>query len=379
MYKLRGGFIKKYLSFFIIVGAIMIHPGTRVFAEPALPSAVRNLAQKAFAQKTAAEVRQFFEKNIATLPNAQAQVQALMLLADYEQYHGNYSNAAECYRRAAGLDTSEGKTELLLDAVRALLCGGGFDSARSLLSEIAAGLPVSDDDPYYRRAAVYDTWRLLAEDRADRAVPLITAYTKKKAFAEYHPALLFTLWWVNGDEEAKQRLLKEYPSGMEAAAVNGTVTVQPSTFWYLMPKSGLAQQPVTGGTESKAGTVSKTEIALAQQSKQNNSSPQPTGTTSATQSVTQSTKTGTVQSAKAATAEETHAKPTHYQLGFYKTKKYAEALAADLQKKQFTPIIKEETRPSGTVYFAVLVKENAAGDMGLRLKDAGYEAFPIFP
>ena len=154
MYKLRGGFIKKYLSFFIIVGAIMIHPGTRVFAEPALPSAVRNLAQKAFAQKTAAEVRQFFEKNIATLPNAQAQVQALMLLADYEQYHGNYSNAAECYRRAAGLDTSEGKTALLLDAVRALLCGGSFDSARSLLTEIAAALPVSDDDPYYRRAAV---------------------------------------------------------------------------------------------------------------------------------------------------------------------------------------------------------------------------------
>lgn len=158
----------------------MINAGTGVFAEPALQPAVQTLAQKAFAQKTAAEVRQFFEKNIATLPNAQAQVQALTFLADYEQYHGNYSNAAECYRRAAGLDTSEGKTELLLDAVRALLCGGSMDSARSLLSEIAAALPVSDEDPYYRRAAVYDTWRLLAEDRADRAVPLITAYTKKK-------------------------------------------------------------------------------------------------------------------------------------------------------------------------------------------------------
>lgn len=365
MYKLRGGFIKKYLSFFIIVGAIMIHPGTRVFAEPALPSAVRNLAQKAFAQKTAAEVRQFFEKNIATLPNAQAQVQALMLLADYEQYHGNYSNAAECYRRAAGLDTSEGKTALLLDAVRALLCGGSFDSARSLLTEIAAALPVSDDDPYYRRAAVYDTWRLLAEDRADRAVPLITAYTKKKAFEDYHPALLFTLWWVNGDEDAKQRLLKEYPSGMEAAAVNGTVTVQPSTFWYLMPKSTLAQQPVIGGADTKTGAARKTEVISAQPSKQSNPSPQSAATAA--------------QSEKAAATEETHAKPTYYQLGFYKTKKYAEALAADLQKKQFIPIIKEETRPSGTVYFAVLVKENAAGDMGLRLKDAGYEAFPIFP
>jgi len=328
-------FRKIYFSFIVAGAMLIINAGTGVFAEPsepALQSSVQTLAQKAFAQKTEAAVRQFFEKNLATLPNAQAKVQALTLLADYEEHNGNYSNAASCYRQAAGFNTSDKKTALLLDAVRALLCGGSLDSARSLLSEIAAALPVSDEDPYYRRAAVYDTWRLLAEERADRAVPLITAYTKKKSFSEYHSALLFTLWWINDDEDAKQRLLKEYPAGMEAAAVNGTVTVQPSTFWYLMPRSGLAQQAIAGGSASKIAAVSETPL-----------------------------------------------KPSYYQLGFYKTKKYAEALAADLQKKHFTPIIKEETRPSGTVYFAVLVKENAAGDMGLRLKDAGYEAFPIFP
>ena len=348
----------------------MINAGTGVFAEPSEPAlqpVVQTLAQKAFAQKTDAAVRQFFEKNLATLPNVQAKVQALMLLADYEQHNGNYSNAADCYRRAAEFDTTDKKTAHLLDAVRVLLCGGSMDSARSLLSEIAAALPVSDEDPYYRRAAVYDTWRLLAEDRAARAVPLITAYPKKKAFSEYHPALLFTLWWVNGDEDAKQRLLKEYPAGMEAAAVNGTVTVQPSTFWYLMPRSELAQKPAAGSTASKTGTVSKTGTSSE-------------ATKAPGQSSTASKAEATpAQSSKPAAGSETQAKPSYYQLGFYKTKKYAEALAADLQKKHFTPIIKEETRPSGTVYFAVLVKENAAGDMGLRLKDAGYEAFPIFP
>ena len=342
----------------------MIHAGAEGFAEPSEPAlqpAVQTLAQKAFAQKTEADVRQFFEKNLAVLPNAQAKVQALTLLADYEQYNGNYSNAADCYRQAAGFDTTDKKTALLLDAVRVLLCGGSMDSARSLLSEIAAALPVSDEDPYYRRAAVYDTWRLLAEDRADRAVPLITAYTKKKAFSEYHPALLFTLWWVNGDEDAKQRLLKEYPAGMEAAAVNGTVTVQPSTFWYLMPRSGLAQKSAAGSTASKTGSSSEATKASVQSS------------------AASKTEAASAQSSKPAAGSETQARAAYYQLGFYKTKKYAEALAADLQKKHFTPIIKEETRPSGTVYFAVLVKENAAGDMGLRLKDAGYEAFPIFP
>ena len=345
----------------------MIHAGAEGFAEPALQPVVQTLAQKAFAQKTEADVRQFFEKNLAVLPNAQAKVQALMLLADYEQHNGNYSNAADCYRRAAEFVTTDQKTALLLDAVRVLLCGGSMDSARSLLSEIAAALPVSDEDPYYRRAAVYDTWRLLAEDRADRAVPLITVYTKKKAFSEYHPALLFTLWWVNGDEDAKQRLLKEYPAGMEAAAVNGTVTVQPSTFWYLMPRSGLAQQPAADSSASKTSTSSKARTSSE------------TTKASVQSSAASKAEAASTQSSKPAAVSETQAKPSYYQLGFYKTKKYAEALAADLQKKHFTPIIKEETRPSGTVYFAVLVKENAAGDMGLRLKDAGYEAFPIFP
>ena len=343
---------------------MIINAGTGVFAEPSEPAlqpAVQTLAQKAFAQKTDAAVRQVFEKNLATLPNAQAKVQALTLLADYEQHNGNYSNAADRYRQAAEFDTTDKKTSLLLDAVRVLLCGGSMDSARSLLSEIAAALPVSDEDPYYRRAAVYDTWRLLAEDRADRAVPLITAYTKKKAFSEYHPALLFTLWWVNGDEDAKQRLLKDFPSGMEAAAVNGTVTVQPSTFWYLMPRSGLAQKSAAGSTASKTGSSSEATKASVQSS------------------AASKTEAASAQSSKPAAGSETQARAAYYQLGFYKTKKYAEALAADLQKKHFTPIIKEEMRPSGTVYFAVLVKENAAGDMGLRLKDAGYEAFPIFP
>ena len=78
-------------------------------------------------------------------------------------------------------------------------------------------------------------------------------------------------------------------------------------------------------------------------------------------------------------ADTVQAKALYYQLGFYKTKQYAERLAEELQKKQFRPIIKEETRPSGTVYFAVLIEENAAGDIMLRLKDAGYEAFPVFP
>lgn len=320
----------------------LLAAGMGIADDTAVKASVQKLAQKAFAQKNEAAIREAFEKNLTNLPTKQEQQQALLILAEYERHAGSYANAAAHYRQAAKLDTNS-STEILLEAVRTLLCGADFNSARSLLSEIAAALPVSEENPYYRTAAVYDAWRLLAEDRADRAVPLIAAYTKKKAFTEYHPALLFTLWWVNGNEEAKRRLLKEFPSSMETAAVQGSVTVQPSAFWYLMPRSGDAFEQQEA---SAANQGSDTEV---------------------------------IRSSDAKAGQEKQSKPLYYQLGFYRIKKYAESLAADLRKNNFIPLIKEETRPSGTVYFAVLVEENAAGDIGLRLKGAGYEAFPIFP
>lgn len=361
MYNRQYNSLKKYLFFILFFAAsfFVTHTGSNIAAEEALQPAVRELAQKAFSQKNEAAVRQVFEKNLAKLPNAQAQCQALTLLAEYELYNNRYSQAAEHYRQAAALNTDL-KTALQLEAVRIFLCGGSFDAARSLLSAIAAELPVSDENSYYRTAAVYDAWRLLAEDQTDRALSLINTYTKKKSFSDYHPALLFTLWWMNGDEKAKQRLLKEYPSGMEAAAIRGTVTVQPSTFWYLMPRNSQAPAQSTGTVlpqPAKTAAAQNVPIQSAEASAPNTAAQEPV---------------------KQSTASETSS-PLYYQLGFYRTEKYAEALAADLQKKHFVPIIKEELRPSGTVYFAVLVKENEAGDMGLRLKAAGYEAFPIFP
>lgn len=297
------------------------------FAEELLHPAVQELVQTAFEQKTESEVRQFFEKNMVTLPNRRAHIQALTLLAAYEYQCGNYSNAAACYERAVVLDPTECKYELLLDAMQAFLCGGEYDRAGVVLHRILADLTRSSNEAYRRRAAVYKVWLLLAEDGADTAVPLITEYINDASFAVYHPALLFTLWWISGNEKIKERLQKSYPSSIEAAAVTGTVTLYPSTFWYLMPKGAIV--------EKGDGNVSVTQ--------------------------------------------DNAARASYYQIGFYKTKRYAQALVDDLRKKHFTPIIKEEVRPSGTLYFAVLVQENESGTMGILLKNAGYEAFPVFP
>lgn len=310
--------------------------------DPLLP-AVRRLAEKAFAQKTEEAIRQTFKTGLAALTEPQARCQALALLAEYERHIGNYQAASGFYRQAAAL-CKPTNTMLLLEAVKTLLGSGDFETAASLLNTILTDIPHNDADPLYRTAAVYETWRLLAQDRSDLALPVIRSYLQKKAFSDYHPALLFTLWWTASDETAKQRLLKEFPAAIETAAVQGNVTVLPSQFWYLMPK-----------------TVEETNVYTA--SKILNSE----------------AHHAAAQAATDASRHEKQTKPLYYQLGFYRTKKYAENFAENLRKKNFTPLIKEEKRPSGTVYFAVLVEENTLGDMGLRLKDAGYEAFPIFP
>lgn len=349
MHKGRFFLVRRGWCVFFTAALILLYAQEAAFADQNTLPIVQHFMQEVFAQKTDAEVRRFFEEKVSTLPNVQARIQALTLLAGYEHLRDNYHYAVAYYQQAAALEVTERKAELLLDAVREALCGCDYDTAHRLLSDTAAFITTDMNNQYYRRAAVYTIWLLLAENRTDKALSLITAYIQNEAFKEYHPALLFTLWWVTGHENIQQKLSTQYPSSIEAAAVNGNVTVHPSSFWYLMPKSSSFQ------TENEEQTALQPTADWQQEAVQ------------------------TTKSVKDSSADKMRTKPLYYQLGFYKTKRYAQAMVADLQKKHFTPEIKEEIRPSGTLYFVVLVKENADSTMGLLLKNAGYEAFPVFP
>ncbi|MGP1438719.1 MAG: SPOR domain-containing protein [Treponema sp.] len=70
--------------------------------------------------------------------------------------------------------------------------------------------------------------------------------------------------------------------------------------------------------------------------------------------------------------------PIAYQIGFFKNKEYANSQAKKLSEKGYVVEIKEEKRESGTLYFAVFVIEKENGNTGARLKNEGYETFPIF-
>jgi len=291
-----------------------------------LPLQVHALVERAFYHRHERDIIQTFEKDIPALRTAEERCQAWQIVAQYEEHQRLYAAAAAHYQKAAHLCSAHAD-RLSLDAVRAFLCGGEVRRARMLLTDTVAYQSKDESNQDYVMSAVYETWLLLAEDKADQALPLIKAYSKKKKFLAYRAALLFTLWWADNDETARERLINECYDSLEAAAVRGTVIIQPSAFWYLMPKT--------------AKPVAESAVLNPQHAQR--------------------------------------AKPLYYQLGFYKTKRYADVLMEDLRAKQFIPCIKEETRASGTVYYVVFVEEDETNTIGDKLKSAGYETVPVFP
>ena len=66
------------------------------------------------------------------------------------------------------------------------------------------------------------------------------------------------------------------------------------------------------------------------------------------------------------------------QVGLFGKKSNAEGLIQRLKEKGFSAYIEEEIRPSGNKYFLVIVDENEKGDMGMLLKTAGFDCYPVY-
>ncbi|MBP7479505.1 MAG: SPOR domain-containing protein, partial [Spirochaetaceae bacterium] len=62
----------------------------------------------------------------------------------------------------------------------------------------------------------------------------------------------------------------------------------------------------------------------------------------------------------------------------FRNRENAQDLIQRLTDAGFKASVQEELRQSGTLYFAVIVKENPDGNMGAQLKNAGFECYPVF-
>jgi cell division septation protein DedD len=270
------------------------------------------------------------------LPAGAEKKAALALLGNVREQLGLYASAAEAYQQAAFASGDAGDDALVLDSVRCFLSAGEAGSADALLAPLLKWKPSP-------QASLYDAWVRLCRGQIDSAAVMLRSWVPRSDMVGVRPLVLLTLWWAMDDENAGKLLTTEFPSSPEASIVRVEAVLLPGAFWYFLPR------PLSADAGNAAPAV------------------------------TPPVQTADKTAANTPSADDTdNGKALWQQIGFFRNEAYAQDLMTKLRQAGFIPEILRQPRPSGTVYLAVVVRENTAGTIGTELKNSGFECFPIF-
>ncbi len=320
----------------------------------AAQNSAKETVKKALDASSAGESVDYLKKQIPQAKDAAQKRALLAFLGGLQEQLGAYKDASASYAQAAGISAPNIKgmpqktnPQLVLDAVRCSLCSGDSATADSYLNSAVRN---SQDETIQAYIKLYEVWSRLCQiesnSQLDESVTLLKAYTDFPSMKAVAPSVLLTLWYVTGQESWGKKLRAAFPKSPEAAIVAGNVQMMPAPFWYFMPKKGSALEAAAeNAAESQSVAVEKSDDSASSQS----------GDTS-----------------------DGSEKIKKQQLGLFKSRDNAQGLCDRLKEKGFKPYITEETRPSGTTYFIVVVDENAKGNIGDQLRSAGFECYPIF-
>lgn len=317
-------------------------------------NSAKEISQKALERGNAGDSVDWLKKQIVQQKDPAQKRALLAFMGGLQEQLGAYKDASDSYAQAAGISAPnvEGmpkKTspQLVLDAVRCALCSGDSATADSYLNSAVRN---SQDETIQAYIKLYEVWSQLCKiesnSQLEESVTLLKAYSDFPSMKAVQPSVLLTLWYITGQDSYGKQLRKAFPKSPEAAIVGGSVQMTPAPFWYFMPKKGKALEAAAeNAAESQTVEIEKSSDAVA--------------------------------SATAGDSGEGE-KIKKQQLGLFKSRDNAQGLCDRLKEKGFKPYITEETRPSGTTYYIVVVDENAKGNIGDQLRSAGFECYPIF-
>lgn len=325
-------------------------------------NSAKEIVQKALDSSSAGESVDYLKKQIPQQKSAADKRALLAFLGGLQEQLGAYKDASASYAQAAGISAAnvEGmpkKTspQLVLDAVRCALCSGDSATADSYLNSAVRN---SQDETIQAYIKLYEVWSRLCQiesnSQLDESVALLTAYADFPSMKAVAPSVLLTLWYITGQESWGKKLRAAFPKSPEAAIVAGSVQMVPAPFWYFMPKKGSALEAAAeSAAESQTIPMEKSDDGASANGSAENGANSDSGDGSSE-------------------------KIKKQQLGLFKSRDNAQGLCDRLKEKGFKPYITEETRPSGTTYYIVVVDENAKGNIGDQLRSAGFECYPIF-
>lgn len=299
--------------------------------------------KEAFKLSEPSKISAALEKAAQRASTAAEKSAILVALADLEERLGNTVVAAAHYHDAAYADPAARNDALLLDSARCLLESGDITAADAHIRSVLLG---SFEASTLMRARAYATLISLTGPSAnEESAALARSLADNPQFAQWAPALLLTLWWTRNDEGSRKALLARWPASPEAAIVTGKIGLSPAPFWYLAPRDEKSVASFASAGIGAGSIPAVTPVSAA--------------------------------AVKPVPPPAVSAQKDWQQAGFFKNREYADDLVKALAAAGFTAEIREEKRPSGTLYYAVLVPEDAARHTAERLKDAGFESYLV--
>jgi cell division septation protein DedD len=244
--------------------------------------------------------------------------------------------------------------QLVINAVRCALSSGDYMMADNYL---ASRVKNSQDPTILAYIRLYTLWSRLSQAKTgkDLAEPmnLLRSCAKDPSMEAVRPAVLLSIWYIDGDQESARLLISQYPQSPETAIVQGKVTLLPAPFWYFSPRNTLAEPgvPDTSPLSAPAPEVQPPSDSTVKISPP--SSPE-----------------------RPSASVERVSPGVYQQLGIFRNEAYARRLLDEATAKGFSPILRTAIRSGGT-FFVVLVAENANRTMRDRLNAAGFECILV--
>jgi hypothetical protein len=283
---------------------------------------------------------------------------ALIRLARLSALSGNLEAAAGAWLRAATVQPGVRDDRSLLEGVRCLIAMGQLDAAEDHVRTIL----LNAQNAELVREARYLGSQIQAFRTGNGAA--LAALLSGQEYAEKRPALLYTLWRVTGEEAYRIRLESEYPASPEARTFQdaaSSVIGAPTAMWLLLP----GREAVTFGEGIRVAVPSGSPASGA------------SGSGSGASAFSSQSPIGYPPPPMAPQAQ-VSGSSSILQTGFFSREDNAKAMAERLRTAGFLAGITIR-QVNGNNYWVVGVPPgDNMNTTIIRLKDAGFESFPVF-
>jgi hypothetical protein len=256
---------------------------------------------------------------------------AFTRLARLSALSGNLEGAADAWFKAASAEPGGRDDMSFLEGIRCLIAMGQLETA----GEYVRTILLTGIGQEVQLEARYLGAHIQAFQTGNGAV--LAAFLQNGEYADRRPSLLYSLWRLTGEEAWKNRLETEYPSSPEARMVRENpaepVSGAHTAMWILLP--------------GREGVVIEEPVSAA---------------------------------APVIRPPETDAPASRgiLQTGLFGREENARTMAERLRSAGFNALVTRR-RVNGTEYWAVGVPpEDNPNETILKLKNAGFESFPVY-